>query len=283
MSWKRIAPSPLVRLRSGWRAGLWSIPVTLGIAGAVVTVAVQPVVIGIAFAVIVLVAVAVAWVKGRETLLPDALVDELGDEPRYRATYCTAAQLREACELTKPHYGDEYVPPDVAEQWRIRDPRAFVAMTNEEGELCACFGILALSPSFTEVFYKGQCTDTRLEAEDVLTSEQARSSNKLYLSGVVVKEAGTYKSSKRARVMLWALFDYYRRRFGFRRKRTLFGLAVTQGSERLLKTFGFRMVSDGSDRLDKCSLYDVQMSKDTWEKITAKVGDLSSICRVDWT
>ena len=283
MSWKRIPPSLLARLRRGRRAGVTSSLAALAVVAAVVTVFGYSVPVEGTIVVITIVGFYSAWKKGQSSLLPSTLVDELRDEPEYRATYCTAAQLQQACEMTKPHYGNEYVPASVAEQWRIRDPRAFVAITNAENELCACFGMLALSSSFTDIFYKGQCMDTRLNAEDIMPSEKAKSSPKLYISGVVVREAGTHKGRKRARVMLWALLDYYRRRFGFRKDRRLFGLAVTPESETLLKTCGFQLVSEGSGRLDKCNLYELQMSKSAWEKISAKVWDLSSICRADWT
>ena len=285
MSWKRIPPSPLMRLRRGWQGGLYSSFTALTILLAVVALAEgrHPVVIGVMIVVIAMVGIRSAWIKGRSSLLPSTLVDELRDEPEYQATYCTAAQLREACEMTKPYYGDEYVPSDVAEQWRMRDPKAFVAITNQVGELCACFGVLALSSSFTSVFYKGQCTDTTLKADDILTSEDARRSSKLYLSGVVVKGSGTHKGHKRACVMLWALLDYYRYRFGLKKPRTLFGLAVTKESEALLKTFQFKLASKHSDRRDNLNLYDLRMSKSEWDKISAKIADLSSMCQVDWT
>ena len=113
-------------------------------------------------------------------------------------------------------------------------------------------------------------------------SDGAEKSNRLYVSGVVVQDAGTVRGAKRARVMLWALLDYYRRRFGLRKERLLFGLAVTEDSERLMKNLGFQLASPGDGRLDKCNLYEFRMNKTEWQRILAKVGDLSSMCTVDW-
>ena len=64
---------------------------------------------------------------------------------------------------------------------------------------------------------------------------------------------------------------------------TLFGLAVTRESEALLKTFQFTLASKHSARRDNFNLYDLRMSKSAWDKISERVADLSSICRVDWT
>lgn len=284
MSWKRIPPSPLMRLCRGWQAGLHASIWVLSITAAVITLAEawHPGMIVATILGIVAVGLWSAWKKGQSSLLPTTLVDELRDEPEYQAGYCTAAQLREACAMTEPYYGNEYVPPDVAEQWRTKDPEAFVAITNESGELCACFGVLALSTSFTDMFYKGQCTDTRLGSDDILTSREATDSPKLYLSGVVVKESGTQKGHRRARVMLWALLNYYRHRFDLKNNSILFGLAVTPESEQLLKNFKFRLASKSSVRRDRCNLYELRMSSSALDRISARIGNLSSICKVDW-
>src|SRR5207237_1269198 len=48
---------------------------------------------------------AVSYVVGRHKLLPDSFVDETGRENSYRAEFCKALVLREACELTRDSYG----------------------------------------------------------------------------------------------------------------------------------------------------------------------------------
>ena len=286
MGWKRIRPGVLVRVRHGWTKGT-SMSLTLfSVLTGVVGLARTWNAFWIVGALMGLgaVGVVVAWLRGEsDPALPDAFVDELKEEPEYRATYCRAEELAEACDLTRGSYGNEYVPGSVAEQWRLRDPKAFVAITNEVGELCACWGVIALAESFTDVFYQGQCRDTDLTAQDVLEGEEARKSGRLYLSGVVVRDAGTIKGSKRARVMLWALLDYYKHRFGLRKERKLYALAVTRQSEAVMKTLGFRLVSLGRGRVDKNNLYELRMTRLEWGKILGRVGDLSSMCKVSWT
>ena len=288
MSWKKTPPRLLTRLRLGATPGtaafllaiglltratsLWSLSDELGgwaISGGLV--------------VAIAVGVGIAWLRGRATLLPDTFIDELSDETAYQAEYCTTEQLREACDMTKQHYGNEYVPADVAEQWRLKNPQGFVSITNTAGELCACFGLLALSPSFTDVFYQGQCMDTTLRAADILNPDEAKRSARLYLSGIIVRDAGTHVGHKRARVMLWAALKFYRDCFGLRKKRTIFGLAVTPESERLLETLDFNLVSKRADRLDGYNLYELKITKPAWEKVIKKVGDLSGMCTVDWS
>ena len=224
-----------------------------------------------------------AWKQGESSpLLPVPFVDELREEPEFRAGYCTREELRQACEMTRESYGDQYISADVAEQWRLRDRKAFVAIANEAGELCACFGLLALERSFADVFLAGQCAETTMRSNDVKGPDAAERSDRLYVSGVVVRGAGTIRGAKRARVMLWALLDYYRRRFGLRRERVLFGLAVTEDSERMMRNLGFRLACARDARVDQCNLYEFKMDKAEWERVLAKVGDLSSMCTVDW-
>ena len=288
MSWKKIPPTPLTRLRHGFPAGVAALVVAFGLltGGTSLWSALDELggwAISGGLVLVIAVGVGIAWWRGRATLLPDTLIDELSAEPAYQAAYCTTEQLREACGLTKPHYGNEYVPADIAEQWRLKNPQGFVSITNPAGELCACFGLLALSPSFTDIFYQGQCTDTTLRAADILNPDEAKRSERLYLSGVVVRDAGTHMSHKRAWVMLWAIMKFYRDCFGLRRERTIFGLAVTPESERLLKTLEFELASEQAGRLDRRNLYQLKMTKPAWEKVAKRVGDLSGMCTVNWS
>ena len=285
MTWKRTPPSVLLRVKHGWTYGVTAFLTLFGLLTGLVGLARTWNGMQIAGAIACLGTVSGvwAWARGKSNpLLPVAFVDELSEEPKFRAGYCTREQLRQACEMTRESYGDQYVAANVAEQWRLRDPKAFVAIENQYGELCACFGVIALAESFADVFREGQCTDATLRGEDVRDSEEAKKSNRLYVSGVVVRGAGAVRGAKRARVMLWALLDYYRRRFGLRKERVLFGLAVTTDSERLMKKLGFHLASPGDGRQDKCNLYEVTMNKTEWQKVLAKVGDLSSMCTVDW-
>ena len=86
------------------------------------------------------VAAAVAWMRGRATMVSDVVVEEIESGEQYAAQYCTAAQLQEACDMTEEHYGREYVTGDVAEQcraafgWRRGDDRLTVAVRYRAGD-----------------------------------------------------------------------------------------------------------------------------------------------------
>ena len=72
-----------------------------------------------------------AWFWGRSTLVPVILVEEMKEKEQYEARYCTPEHLQEACEMTKPYYGHEYVEGNIAEQWRTKNPKGFVEIVRE--------------------------------------------------------------------------------------------------------------------------------------------------------
>jgi hypothetical protein len=132
--------------------------------------------------------VAAAWYFGKPTFIPITLVQEMKEAEGYRAQYCTPEHLQEACEMTRPYYGHEYVEGNVAEQWRAKNPQGFIEILNGSGELCACFGLLGLTESFREQFYAGNATDTRLRPQDILGPDETRRCRYLYISGIVVRD-----------------------------------------------------------------------------------------------
>lgn len=180
-------------------------------------------------------------------MLPDSFVDEMGSERSYRAEYCTGSALREACDLTKTATGRN-VSHDVAEQWRVKNPQAFVQIRDPAKGLCAAFCVLALSDSFMDQFIRGTVTDHQLTADDVLSGDESRRCTRLYLSGVVVRDAGSFLASKRARVMCWAMLEYVRRLYGLSAERDLYAIAVTNESSRLMTNLDFSLESSAGGR-----------------------------------
>jgi hypothetical protein len=185
--------------------------------------------------------------------------------------------------MTKPYYGREYVAPDIAVQWRTRNPMGFVQITNSEGELCACFGVLGLSDSFMDQYTKGRVADRELRGDDILDLEKSKRSKRLYISGVVVRDSESHKGHKRARVMIWAMLIYLQRTYRLRGRRELYAVAVTKESERLMKNLNFTLVSRAGSRRDKCNMYRCELTKPFWDELICKVGDWSALCTCDFT
>lgn len=230
----------------------------------------------------VLCGLAAAYVRGRRELLPDSLVGEIGSERSYSVTYCTGRALREACDMTRAPYGAEYVSHDIAEQWRIRNLRAFVQIRNSSNQLCAAFGVLGLRPSFMDQFIAGNVTDHQLRADDICSWPESTKCSQLYLSGVVVLEPTTFLGRKRTRVMLWVMLEYMRQLYGLETRRQLYAIAATPVSSKLMHNLGFVIETPAAVRGDKCDLYRYELTKASWRTLLCEVGNLSSMVTCDF-
>jgi hypothetical protein len=216
-------------------------------------------------------------------LIPDSLIDEMSSDGSYSCEFCSGPKLREACDMTKPYYGNEYVSADIAEQWRMKNPKAFVQITNSTGELCACFGILALRDSFMNEYIRGNVADTQLRGDDILSFAESKKCKSLYISGIVVRDPSKHAGHKRACVMIWVMLHYMKRVFGLKQEREMFAVAVTKESERLMKHFNFTMVGNGHQRKDRHDMYCLTLSKSAWDKMMMKVSDYSAMCKIMFT
>src|SRR5258708_7704913 len=86
---KRIPPSWLVRLKSGWKVGVAVLITSVGFAGAVrgfvvpTLITMTGIYIATSAAACVTIGTVAAYIKGRITLLPDSLVDEMCSDVKY--------------------------------------------------------------------------------------------------------------------------------------------------------------------------------------------------------
>jgi hypothetical protein len=277
---KLVSPTIGDRLRKGAPVGVTVGVTVLAVAGVVSTILQITgwISLSVVAAVSVLCGIIAAYVRGRFSYIPQMMVDEIGrDNPCY-CRRVTSDDLRHACELTKPYYGEEYVDFSVAEKWRKKNPEAFVQIVNERGEMCSCFGFIAIKDSCFDEFIKGRVKDGEFDEDDILDTEETRNASRLYLSGVIVSGAGSWLGGKRANMMAWAILTYYRKYFALRRARTIYALAVTKEGDAFLKAFGFKLVSGAAQRRDRCNLYKSEMDRSAWDAMARKVPDWSRSC-----
>ncbi len=281
---KRFSPTWIMRTRSGFKAGFGAFIVAVGVSGAIVggisatdTRVPLPIVVAFPFA-CAAIGTLVAYIRGRFVLLPDSLVDEMSADGRYTCTVMTRSHLREACEMSRPYYGHEYVAADQVEQWRQKNPSAFLGITNAHNELCAGFGIIGLVPSFMDFYVAGKLQDTQIDAINVCSANETKQLTCLYISGVIVRDSATYIGRKRAFVLLWAILTYIHRSFGLEQERELFALAVTKESERLMKHIGFELACPANRRVDRYNLFKFRLTRKSWTATCSRIGDLSAMC-----
>ena len=219
-------------------------------------------------------------VKSRSQHLPDIIIDDESTDGRYQAAFCDAASLREANRLTKPYFRHEYVPDRVAESWRQKNPKGFVVIRNQQGELSASFGVLALEPSFMNQFIKGRVRDNDLEPADILDANESKRSRTLYISGVVVRDPDSTIGHRRAYVMVWAMLNYIKKLYGVKKRRTVYALAVSKTSRNLLQRSGFSVATGATARTDQLDLYALELNDSALKTIAERVGDHSPSCSV---
>jgi hypothetical protein len=100
---------------------------------------------------------------------------------------------------------------------------------------------------------------------------------RIYISGVVVRDPHLYMGRKRVAIMLWTILQYIKKVFGLRKSRTFYAVGLTIESEKLLKTTGFLICGDKVNRKDKSNLYRIDLDKKKWEELIAKIGDYSKM------
>lgn len=221
-----------------------------------------------------------AHYEGRASLISPLFVNEMSSEGQYSCSISTAERLREACEMSRLSYRHFYVQPDVVEQWRMKNHKAFVQIVNSEGELCASFGILVLKDSFMDQFIDGKVSDSQLKENDICNFSESTKSKRIYISGVVVRDHLKHLGRKRAWVMTWTMLMYFRKMYGVKSGRSLYAIAITKESEILMKNLKFELICPASNRKDGCNMYRYHLTKKSWEELRGLVGDCHSLCRL---
>ena len=278
---KRIKPNWFVRVYNSWASGLSTIVGLCTIAGLFLFLYspqkfywyYKILLLGI----IVLIGFCVAYVRGKQKLLPSTFIDELSGENSYSVSFCSTKGLREADEMTKPYYGSGFIPFDQIEQWRLQNEKGFVQINNSDGFLCTCFVILGLERSFFDQFIAGRVTEHEIDSNVILSFEGMKKEDRIYISGVVVREPGGYLGAKRATVMLWTMLEYINKVFGLRKTRTFYAVGLTKESEKLLRVMGFKICCNKESRKDHSNLYKIDLDKETWLKMLTKVGNFSKM------
>lgn len=219
---KRISPNILLRIYTGWGFGFSAFVVLCTVASLFFALfppqetfywydKVQ------VFGIIALIGLFVAYVRGKQKLIPDIIIDEISsDENQYTVHFCNTEGLREADEMTKPYFGSGFIPFDRIEQWRLRNERGFVQINNNKGILCACFVILGLERSFFDQFIAGKVDEHDIDSNVILPFEEMKKEDRIYISGIVIRDPHSYMGRKRVAAMLWAILQYIKKVFGLK-------------------------------------------------------------------
>jgi hypothetical protein len=128
-------------------------------------------------------------------------------------------------------------------------------------------------------FVTGTVSDKQLKESHILSFNASKKAKQLYISGVVVRNPGTPRGGKRTRVMIWVMLRYVKKLCGSKLNRELLALAVTKESENLLKRFGFKLIGNAAQRVDRHNLYSYKLSEESWKQMLMRAYDCSNMCK----
>lgn len=188
--------------------------------------------------------------------------------------------MKEACDIVAPIFGSDHIDWDRLEQWRMRNPQAFMEILNQDGQLAGCFVIIGLDNSFMEEFIVGNTEEKQILGENVLTMKETKKLSQIYISGVMVSDTPSFLSAKRTMVMIWCILRYLKHFFGASKKRTVFAVALNKESERLLLSMQFQVHTSAANRVDRHDLYSIEFSDETLEQSYQRIGEFSRMCKI---
>lgn len=289
MAFKVHPPSLLQRIWAGRKLAVASMMGMYTVGGVIVAIIPESTiaVLGILTALGILtvpvpVSALVGYLSGKSMALPPMLVDELSKESSYICKPCTSENLRVACDIVRPLFGSDHVDWSILEQWRLRNPKAFMQITNNDNLLTALFVILGLEDSFMDELIKGTVVESQVIGEYVQSMPQTKKMNRIYVSGIMVRDPGSYIGSKRAHVMLWCMLKYFRHHFRLSYDLVLYAVAVNKESEKLLKSLNFKVVTPAVQRKDHHNFYHIIMNEDTWAGMHQRIGNFAEMCKISY-
>ncbi len=281
MSYKRARPRFLSRIYAGRAYGIGTLLALYPIEGVAVAFLPPGWMIGsLAMLLPPVASLAVAYIRGHFEPLPEMLIDELSRDGKYICKPCTRSNLQLACQIVKPLFGHDHVDMQILEQWRLRNPQGFMQIENEQGELAACFVIVGLQSSFFTQLIQGTVVEAQIEGETVLSMRESKRQPRVYISGVMVRDPGSYIGAKRARVMIYCILKYIRHHYGFDKQ--FYAVALNRQSELLLQSLKFTIATPRDGRQDHHDFYSLTSNKQTWIDIENRIGDLSSCCKMTY-
>ena len=81
--------------------------------------------------------------------------------------------------------------------------------------------------------------------------------------------------------MFWGMVKFIEHRYGVRRRRALYALAVSSPSKSWLRRAGFARHNGPDDRLDRLELYSLELTRQHLDSIFYDIGDYSGLCKME--
>lgn len=230
--------------------------------------------------VISLTSVAFSFLYSRKAHLPDIVIFDDEKDDKYTVRYADENSERMMNSFTSIYFGEFYIEDDEVELWRKINPNGFLMLYNQHNQPCGDITILGIEEKFMDLLIKGEISDAELTSDKIMSFEDTRKNSCIYITGIIVLDPITTLGRKRALALIWATVQYLKKYFISNPPKKIYAVAITKESENLLPKLGFQVEGIKNRRVDNHTLYSLTISKESLHRVISRIGDYSSLCKV---
>ncbi len=165
--------------------------------------------------------------------------------------YADEDEMADIAKLDKNVFPPEdYISKDIFIGWHQKNKMVFKILLYKE-KLVGYYSILPLTQDALDAFTKGYLRDKDIKPKDILTKNQTKKCESLYLFSVVLH----YRRHLLIRELLEDIADTLEKIRRNMKLKKIYATAASPAGEKLLKKFKFKKMEDKSKRADQHSLY----------------------------
>lgn len=196
---------------------------------------------------------------------------------------CNSSLAEEAKLLARECYATDKnsLTPEQFEYLRVKNPLILACLTSERGEFLGYFDMIPLERSFAQLLLKGIVTENQITHEHVFSTNEMRSCEFLFISGLAVWDADTYTGRRNASMLVWGMLKYLDHYYS-KAKPVVFAIASTDSGDELMRRFRLPLGCEPAGRIDKYPVYAIRLSREEIVKRLACLPDWAPLCTLQW-
>lgn len=195
---------------------------------------------------------------------------------------CSADEVAAANRLAAVSYDCEPIDPERVQQWLLKNPKTITVLLDPNGEVVAYFDIFPLTAKFGDAFRAGYATEYELGHAEMVGPD-APPEGMLYLGGVAVRDWGSWRGCLYGRMAIRGIVEFLLHFYRLDRPIELLASAASPEGRKLLKRFGFRIVSHAERRRDAADLFSMALTRPVLEELLSEYPSYRWTCESSWT
>jgi hypothetical protein len=220
----------------------------------------------------------------RNNNAPQIEPDLFGEDEIYTITYDSKEDCRLLNQSTHRIFGRDHVDDKIVESWRKKNPKGFLCLKDNKGNLCAGLSFVSFTPEFLKFFLNGSLSEDDIDDDCLNDFETSLMQDHLYLTFIVSVNSGAEFRKKHSSIMLWGAIKYLEKYFCDRDKAVkIYVLPINVNSINSIERFRvFNICSPAACRKDKHNLYAMDLTRDNIKILSSRIGaDYSQACRLE--